>query len=154
MSDWCNGKKLPQMDYVVALADVLGDDRLLDYARRLRTKTCAGCDVAFVDLGKNLRATHCSKRCSKTSSARRKRRQLRDAYKADRASLALHREAVAASCDDCEPSGLCVTAECRLRPVSPLPLLGRIRDTGPVQRRASDKMLDYIERRYVDEGAA
>jgi len=33
-----------------------------------------------------------------------------------------HQEAVLAHCMGCEPDGLCRTATCRLRPVSPLPL--------------------------------
>jgi hypothetical protein len=36
--------------------------------------------------------------------------------------LTAHQRAVAAFCAGCEPSGRCLTPECELRPVSPLPL--------------------------------
>lgn len=37
--------------------------------------------------------------------------------------LGMHRDAVAAMCETCEPLGYCRTADCPLRSVSPLPLL-------------------------------
>jgi len=40
---------------------------------------------------------------------------------------------VAAFCAGCEPEGRCVTADCALRPVSPLPLLEHRREIVPVR---------------------
>ena len=39
--------------------------------------------------------------------------------------LTVHQRSVAAYCAGCEPEGRCVTPDCPLRPVSPLPLYER-----------------------------
>ena len=147
VSDWINGHKLPTLEYCMALAEVLGYDRLLAYALFLRTKTCDACGVEYVDRGRNIKARYCSRRCSVLASKRRRRGSVESRYKTDRAALTRHRDAVACYCADCEPAGVCRTPECPLRDVSPLPCELRERPT-EAPSTASDKMLAYIERRY------
>lgn len=147
MSDWTTGKKFPQLDYVVALADVLDHEPLLSYAVRLRTRTCETCGQEFVDTTKHLIATCCSKACKKTLWRRLDRQSTASKYKLDRARLDLHREAVAAHCRSCEPLGVCQTPDCKLREVSPLPLVRIARATGVVTP-ASPRMQAYITRRF------
>jgi transcriptional regulator with XRE-family HTH domain len=146
MSDWCNGKKMPDMAYQVALADVLGSEHLLAYAKRLRTRTCRNCGSSFIDQGRQLKAVYCSPRCSKAEWSRRAKGRVDSAYKQDRAHLALHRECVAMFCHACEPAGLCLTPACDLRRVSPLPLVRTV-TVGTVSP-TTPKMAAYLARRY------
>lgn len=147
MSDWTTGKKFPQLDYVVALSEVLDHQGLLDYATRLRTRTCETCGQEFVDTTKRLIATCCSQACKKTAWRRQARESVESRYKLDRSRLQMHREAVAAHCRGCEPMGVCQTPECPLRSVSPLPLVRIVRDTAVVAP-ASPRMQAYITRRF------
>lgn len=149
VSAWMKGQKLPQIEFCMALAEVLDFEPLLSYALKLRTKTCPIDGREFVDMGKQRKALYCSARCAKTAHARRHREQNADSIKIDRASLAIHREAVGAYCRECEPRGVCQTPECPLRSVSPLPVVGRVKPAEPVERRASDKMLAFVNRRHV-----
>ena len=146
VSHWCSGRRLPMLSMVAAVSELIGDERMLAYAKRLRTKCCVMCGRSYVDLQKQMRATTCSHHCSKRKWARQRHQRAVDKSKLVRAALDRHRKAVAAYCAGCEPAGYCLTPECPLRDVSPLPLL-RERQVGTVEP-ASTAMLSYIERRY------
>lgn len=149
VSAWLRGTKLPQMDYSVALAEVLADERLVTHALRMRTRSCGVCGAEFVDLGKQPKKKYCKPGCAKTAHARKVHGRTENRYKLDRSALTLHRESVARYCADCEPQGICRTAECPLRAVSPLPLVDRERPATAVEPRASERMLAYVQRRYA-----
>lgn len=148
MSDWMNGKKMPQLDYQLALAETLMYDPLRTFAISLRTKRCELCGHEFVDQTKHVIARYCSKRHAKRASAQMAKGRRQEAHKSDRAELAIMREAVRLYCVGCEPSGVCRTAECPLRPVSPLPLLHIERQADLVEHRPTEKMLAYLSKRY------
>lgn len=122
---WRSGKGFPSLPLAAAVAEHLHADGLLELALRLRTKTCAVCGVEFVDAGSQMKAVYCGKAC------RNARRLMLDRERAAMSStmtthrLFTYREAVARYCRGCEPAGMCLTFDCDLRPVSPLPLVAR-----------------------------
>lgn len=124
---WRTGRILPRLETARKLAEVLDWPKLEALAVDLRRKPCLICGVEFVDDSGSDNRVYCSLSCR---SVRGKAvvgedRRTRAAIAEKR--LDRHQRAVAAYCHGCEPSGRCVTAECALRPVSPLQLYdGRI----------------------------
>lgn len=121
------GYNLPSLANGQALAAALDDDGLATLIRRCRTERCAICSSEFVNEGTPQR--YCSDVCR--GVAAKKRFGVETRVRADVAergaaaaesTLAQFREAVAAMCLACEPEGACRTADCSLRPVSPLPM--------------------------------
>ena len=147
IANWVQGRTFPSLAHAVELADVLGDERILAYARKLRRTSCVECGREFIDTTMQLKAQFCCMAHTATHWKRKQRERTASAYKADRHRLALYVESVDRHCRSCEPRGVCVTAECPLREVSPLPL-ARVGEAGVVTRKASDKMLAYLARRY------
>ncbi len=119
----------PVHHFAVAMAEALTCDRLAELSLAANTRTCLHCRATFV-----ITRTHgterryCSKGCQVNAAHAYQRRLERDKATRERSRrllderLTLHQEAVAAFCKGCEPEGLCRTAECPLRSVSPLPL--------------------------------
>ena len=119
---WRTGRLLPRIETAQRLATALTWPRLASLAIELRKKRCLVDDVEFVDDSGSDNRVYCSASCQRVkhkSVVGVDRRQR--AARAERALL-VHRRAVAAYCTACEPGGRCVTPECELRPVSPLPL--------------------------------
>jgi DNA-binding XRE family transcriptional regulator len=119
---WRTGRILPRIETARKLADALSWERLASLSAELRAKQCLVCGVEFVDDSGSDNRLYCSLSCR---SVRGKAvvgvdRHQRAAIAERR--LTAHQRAVAAFCAGCEPSGRCLTPECELRPVSPLPL--------------------------------
>lgn len=116
---WCKGDVLPSIDQARELAEALSDPKILEIVQAGRMLTCPVCQRQFEWIGGG-RATYCSDRCRKYGANDLSRRRSNIAMVEN--ELALFRDRVAAFCGDCELDGICKTAECELRPVSPLPL--------------------------------
>jgi len=119
---WRTGRMLPRIETARRLAEVLDWPRLGVLAINLRRKACLVCSIEFVDDSGSDNRVYCLPSCQRVRAklvAGTDRRQR--AAIAERA-LSRHQRATAAYCRGCEPSGRCVTTDCALRPVSPLPL--------------------------------
>ncbi len=120
---WRTGRMLPRIETARKLAEVLDWPKLANLAIELRQKRCIVDGVEFVDDSGSDNRVYCSASCQRVSEKGRVGVDRRTrAARAERA-LAVHRAAVAEYCTGCEPSGRCLTEECALRAVSPLPLV-------------------------------
>lgn len=141
------GHNLPRMTAAAALAVALDWPKLRELVLKACTRTCArtGCGTMFInDVGSEARK-YCSPMCGRiagnlkqaevrarsagqTGSGQAKRahvQRLRSAVRIADERANLQVLAIGAMCRDCEPEGLCRTADCPLRPFSPLPLSER-----------------------------
>jgi hypothetical protein len=130
---WRTGRILPRLESARKLAEALDWPRLVDLAVELRRKRCEVDDVPFVDETGSDNRRFCSMSCQRVSEKLRTgSTTTHRAANAER-KLLVHQRAVAAYCAGCEPAGRCVTAECALRPVSPLPLFESRLDIAPAR---------------------
>ena len=143
------GHTLPRLAGASELATALDWPKLREIVLNARTRTCArkGCGLTFVnDVGSEARK-YCSPACARiarevglaegrarsagqTGSQQTRRahvQRLRAAVRIADERANLQAEAISAMCRDCEPEGLCRTADCPLRLFSPLPLSDRAR---------------------------
>jgi len=132
---WRTGRMLPRLETARKLAAALDWPRIESLALELRQKRCQVDEVLFVDDSGSDNRVYCSPECQRVSEKLRMGSSIdKRAANAER-RLTVHQRAIAAYCAGCEPEGRCVTPECALRPVSPLPLFaGRI-EIAPVQSR-------------------
>lgn len=136
---WRTGRMLPRLETTRKLAEALDWPRLATLGAELRRKICPIDEVAFVDDSGSDNRLYCSPLCQRVAEKRRMGSTIdKRAANAERA-LTAHRQAVAAYCGACEPSGRCVTAECELRPISPLPLFESRLDIEPVRSRRRNR---------------
>lgn len=123
---WRQGRVLPSLASAAIMADALMDDGLIRLAAEARTRTCQGCGRPFVLLSNTgpRFGVWCGMRCRQREHERR-RRPVESVERRERngRELALYRDRLARHCATCEPSGVCLTPECDLRDVSPLPLV-------------------------------
>lgn len=122
----------PVHSFALAMAEALDWEYLADLSLAANTRQCAYCGSGFIiTRTQGVERKHCSKRCQVNDAHRFSRERGRYARQREErerhrklldARLTQHQEAVAAFCRECEPEGLCRTAECALRDVSPLPL--------------------------------
>lgn len=140
------GVVLPKTATAYAIAEVLDWPRLAEIVEQARTFVCGrpGCERTYRHEGGGPRR-YCTPDCQRIAVAQRKgSRRLHQAGQKDdgrlrAAAIAQLRSAariaderavaaeisIAAYCRGCEPEGLCRTADCPLRPFSPLPLATR-----------------------------
>lgn len=120
------GVRLPLQEVVAQLADALDWPSLATIATAARTTVCVTCGATFVRYRSGPRNVHCPGRCAKAAHSRRQRGyKQRDSEETRRLTTVRLRRmeaAVASFCRGCEPAGICMTASCALRSVSPLPL--------------------------------
>lgn len=108
VSQWARGVQVPSIERGEQLAAYLHDKSIATLTRKARTGRCAymPCSRTFDRI--MLRREFCSDRCrrlgNRTPDARREPWQ----------------EAIDAFCNECEPEGICRTADCQLRAFSPL----------------------------------
>jgi transcriptional regulator with XRE-family HTH domain len=138
---WRTGRILPRLETAHRLAAALDAPILVKLAIDLRTKVCPIDDVRFVDDTGSDNRTYCSSSCQRVSQKQRVGRPIRETAVRFERALRRHRDAVAAFCNGCEPEGRCTTADCTLRPVSPLPLV----DAGPVAEAVTSKRNGYSD---------
>jgi transcriptional regulator with XRE-family HTH domain len=121
IGQWLRGDSVPTLAHVKLAADLLAFPSLADAAVKTLRHDCAICGRSFLTHGRRRRV--CGDNCATVLRTRRlrQRRVMFDRAVGNR--LREHSEAVFAFCRACEPEGLCRTASCELRPVSPLPLL-------------------------------
>lgn len=130
---WRTGRMLPRLETARRLAAALDWPRIESLAIELRQKRCHVDDVAFVDDSGSDNRVYCSPECQRVAEKLRMGSTVdRRAANAER-RLTVHQRAVAAYCAGCEPEGRCVTPDCALRPVSPLPLFASRIAIEPVQ---------------------
>jgi len=166
---WRHGRNLPTLKTAIRLSEALSDDTLLAIVREARTGHCARCGKPFLHEGAGPKK-YCSELCLRVTQKLRipideqpRARIKRDVGKRIRVlladvevslhSLEEHQASVALMCLACEPGGFCHTADCPLRPVSPLMLqLERDRKTvrlaskaaGAWKGKSREKMLEAI----------
>lgn len=117
--NWCTGDSLPSVEVADRLADLLMWPRLSELARAARERTCDGCGRAFV-VESPTPARYCSVECRRFKAKSRAARDVTRATMERRVNR--YRDAVAAMCAGCEPTGVCRTPDCPLQiaGVSPL----------------------------------
>lgn len=143
------GLKLPLMETAHRIAEALVTPSLELLAAALRTTRCEVCDRDFIESHRGgYSQKWCSWNCEWTGRYRRRLRISRDDAHERTAlwrNVAERRQvAVDAMCRTCEPLGTCKDGGCPLRPVSPLPLVGRVRV--PVAARGTIRREDTPER--------
>lgn len=116
------GRNLPRIATARRLADALDWPRLAELALELRTKACPVDRRSFMDESGSDNRIYCSPECQRVAEKKRLGYDRAPTVAKLERRLAMHQEAVAGFCHDCEPNGVCVTVDCALRPVSPLPL--------------------------------
>jgi DNA-binding XRE family transcriptional regulator len=134
---WRHGRNLPTLKTARRLAEALSDDSLLAIVREARTGHCRRCGKPFLTEGAGPKK-YCSERCLRIAQmlyvpadelktdvpvdVKKRVRALLVDVDTSLGELEEHMAAVALMCNACEPGGLCRTADCPLRPVSPLQL--------------------------------
>jgi len=138
--NWLHGRNLPRIETARKLAEVLDTPQLATLAVELRRKACETCGQPFIDDTGADNRRFCGPDCQRVAEKKRlgTTSRFEAAIIAER-RLATHKAAVAAYCGSCEPGGRCVTAECKLRPVSPLPLFADRLDIDPVASRKRNR---------------
>lgn len=143
LDNYRRGLILPKTEVALTLAATLDWPRLREIVLEARTRTChrRACPRSFRNEGGN-RKIYCSEMCRRIAenervTSRRLRqagqtgseRPARNAVERMRSGLAIAEDrsqmlaqAIGAMCVGCEPEGICRTADCPLRPFSPLPL--------------------------------
>lgn len=146
LDSYRRGLILPRTEPALALAEALQWPKLAELIRRFRTFPCArkGCPKTFTNDGGNQKA-YCSEMCRRIAEnvrmASRRARQASHTGSGRRAAQEIQLlksglriadernvmlvQAIEAMCHGCEPEGACRTADCPLRPFSPLPLSSR-----------------------------
>jgi len=178
---WRHGRNLPTLKTAMRLAESLSDDRLLAIVREARTGHCKRCGKPFLHEGAGPKK-YCSERCLRVAQmltippdefetdvpvdiTKRIRVLLID-VETSLGELEEHQASVALMCQACEPGGFCHTADCPLRPVSPLQLLLErdprdvrmaVKAPGAWKGKSREKMLIAIraasQRRWARPGA-
>lgn len=122
MHHWVSARSLPSIHVVQLISDYLGDDEIMRSAILVNTYRCANCNNDFLHESAKGTPHLCGSNC-RLESRRLKDKTGSSSVQSTKFSAEnLYQKAVARFCNGCEPSGMCVTPECALRPVSPLPL--------------------------------
>lgn len=149
LDNYRTGSVLPRTEAAAALAQILDWPKLLEIVRQARTRSCARCGRPFrMEGGNSGRKIYCGPACrdlagqDKAASRRLRkggqtddRRQTTAAIQRLRSGMRIAEDraaeladAIDAMCRDCEPQGICRTADCPLRAFSPLPF--QVHETG------------------------
>lgn len=152
VGNWYAGRKMPRLVNAAALSEALGDSRLFTLAREARRRDCEICGRPFLDAGRAKRKRFCSMRCAQHASDARRGRASENQAHLNGRRLAHYVEVVDRYCWDCEPEGMCRTADCLLRvgKLSPLPFIEDGADAQPIRERSS-RMKAYTQRRRERE---
>jgi hypothetical protein len=118
---WRTGRMLPRHGTAVRLAEALSWPRLRILAEEARRKTCVVDGREFIDDSGSDNRRYCSTSCHEVADKGRKGRPTREVAAGAERRAARLVAAIEAMCRSCEPEGMCRTADCPLRPVSPLP---------------------------------
>lgn len=141
LDNYRTGASLPRTETAAALAAILDWPKLREIVTAARTRPCRRCRRPFtVEVGSGAKR-YCSIACRKIAAQQKgatvrarqagqtgdgKRRYqevalLRSGIRIAEEAAAELRGAIDAMCGDCEPAGICRTADCPLRAFSPLP---------------------------------
>lgn len=129
-----SGRGMPLHETVVAIADALGLEGMIEMSLDLRRRPCDVCGTVYVDMSRRRARLYCTKRCLVLARLRRNRGSRARKAMVDRHRLEEFQAAVVAYCHGCEPQGICRDDECALRPVSPLAFIP-MSDVGIRSRR-------------------
>ena len=122
LAQWLGGKRQPTLQRADLLAELLDAPLLARVMLNVLRRRCVRCRKVFYADARNIRHTRYCGRTCRTAEYRHRTNGKRSTI---RPRLAVIQRAVAEHCAWCEPQGICRTAECALRPVSPLPLVAR-----------------------------
>jgi hypothetical protein len=146
LDNYRRGLILPRTEPARAIAEALDWPELYTLVLSFRTFTCArpGCTMTFRNdtgaprkfhseacrrIAENVRiAERRARSAGQTNSARTRAaqlRRLRGGLSIASEQAAVRQDAIDAMCRECEPEGLCRTADCPLRQFSPLPMAVR-----------------------------
>lgn len=119
---WLTARSMPSIHIVQTICDHYGDEEIMKAALLANTRKCSNCSKDYVQESSQGKSFLCSAECRNQS-----RRLLDKTGKSSVKSVQyiaenLYEKAVDAYCNGCQPAGICLTPECELRPVSPLPL--------------------------------
>lgn len=146
LDNYRRGLILPRTESAKAIADALDWPKLYRLVVTFRTFVCArpGCTITFRNdtgaprkfhseacrrIAENVRiAERRARSAGQTGSGRSREaqlRRLRGGLKIASEQSSIRQDAIDAMCRECEPEGLCRTADCPLRQFSPLPMAVR-----------------------------
>lgn len=119
---WATARSMPSIHIVQQICDFLGDEEIMKAALLANTRKCSNCGKDYIQESSQGKSFLCSSEC------RSQNRRLRD--KTGKSAVKsteyiaenIYEKAIDAYCNGCQPAGICLTPECELRPVSPLPL--------------------------------
>ncbi len=122
---WVKGRSMPSVQTIALIASHLGDDELSRAGIAASNRECKNCGVHYTSESSQGRSYLCSAECQRQNErVRSKSGRSMVKRKPDVEDQKYHL-AVARFCNGCEPGGVCHTATCALRPVSPLPLFSK-----------------------------
>lgn len=122
---WATGRSLPSIHIVQKICDVLGDEEIMRAAIKANTRKCLNCGTDYVQESSQGRSSLCSARCRRQSNRLLSKTGKSSVTMAEYVAEDVYKKAVAAYCNGCQPAGICLTPECELRPISPLPLFSK-----------------------------
>jgi len=122
---WATARSMPSIHAAQRIADFLGDEEIMQAAILVNTRKCSNCSKDYVQESSQGKSLLCSAEC------RAQNRRLLD--KTGTSTIqsiefipeSKYEKSISAYCNSCEPAGLCLTPECQLRSVSPLPLFSK-----------------------------
>jgi transcriptional regulator with XRE-family HTH domain len=121
LHNYLSGESTPRLETAVLLARALNCQDLHDIIKRERVQNCARPTCTNIFVNEGTRKYYCSTRCRTLAEKSRDRSRYNVANVAT--EFERYRSAVHGMCFNCEPEGVCFTANCPLRDVSPLPLV-------------------------------
>lgn len=117
---WLTGDRMPTLAKADHMADVLGNAGIARAAAQALQRRCVRCRRKFYAAAKQRNHTrYCGNTCRQAVARARARRAEPTAR---RVRVAKMERAIVTFCRECEPDGICRTAECPLRAFSPFPL--------------------------------
>lgn len=132
---WCRGLSYPFLATGVRIAEALDWPRIAVMVRSHRTVHCRACRRPIVSEATGSPRRYCNSDCRRLAVKKGVQEVFADPVSRQ---LQVFQAAVGAMCAECEPTGLCRDALCRLRCVSPLPYVGvaKAMVQAPVGRRS------------------
>jgi len=122
---WVSGRSMPSIHVIQQICDLLGDEEIMIATVRVNTRICSNCSKEYIQESSQGRSFLCGPECRQQSNRLKSKIGKSSIQLAQYVPQDEYRLSVDAYCKGCEPAGVCVTPECALRPVSPLPLFSR-----------------------------
>ena len=122
---WVSGRSMPSIHVVQQICDALGDEEIMIAAVRVNTRICSNCSKEYVQESSQGRSFLCGADCRQQSNRLKEKTGKSSIQLTQYVAQDEYKLAVDEYCKGCEPAGICVTPQCALRPISPLPLFSK-----------------------------